>query len=249
MHDRARELEVFVINLPKAGERRESIGRRLGELGVRYSFFEAIDGSALSAREIDDVCDMRAIRHRLGRDMSKGEIGCAMSHRSIYRRMIGDSIERAVVLEDDIIIDEAFPKVLAALAERRPRREVVKLDNSLEREGLCSLWSNEAFVGPYRIRKPATRQMMAWGYFIDLEAARAIMDRWPKISFCADNWDRLEAAATIRAIRPAVVHEGRGQPSDIEADRSSEIGKTRITWAATKRAAYLAGTFLKILLP
>ena len=134
MNDRSQGLEVFVINLPRAGERRESMGRRLGELGVHFSFFEATDGRELSASAAADACDLGAIRRNLGRDMSRGEIGCAMSHRSVYRKMIEDSIPRAVVLEDDIVIDDAFPAALTALAKRPVRREIVKLDNSLESE-------------------------------------------------------------------------------------------------------------------
>lgn len=73
-----------------------------------WSFFDAVNGWALSREETEARYDQAATIREMGRPLSPGEIGCALSHAGIYRLMAERGIERALVLEDDVVIHERF---------------------------------------------------------------------------------------------------------------------------------------------
>jgi glycosyl transferase family 25 len=60
------------------------------------------------------VLDADAVERNKGRPMTKGEIGCYVSHFSIWQQMADQGIAQCIVLEDDTIVDWAFLARLAA---------------------------------------------------------------------------------------------------------------------------------------
>ena len=38
--------------------------------------------------------------------MNKGEIGCALSHINLYKKIVSDKLSYAIILEDDVEFDE-----------------------------------------------------------------------------------------------------------------------------------------------
>jgi glycosyl transferase family 25 len=72
---------------------------RLNALGLQFEFVYGIKGNQLTPNEIDDGYDDNKAKRYLGRSMTKGEIGCALSHKLIYKRMIHEKIKRAIILE------------------------------------------------------------------------------------------------------------------------------------------------------
>jgi GR25 family glycosyltransferase involved in LPS biosynthesis len=40
--------------------------------------------------------------------MTKGGIGCALSHYNVYKKIVKDKIKKCLILEDDIIINTNF---------------------------------------------------------------------------------------------------------------------------------------------
>ena len=103
----AMNVPIFVISLP-GSPRRETMTRQMARWGGRWSFVDAVDGRTLSAEELNRVYDEKRTLRRIGRPMSKGEIGTALSHASIYRRMEEEGIPRALILEDDAVLSSAF---------------------------------------------------------------------------------------------------------------------------------------------
>lgn len=93
-------IPVFVISLQRCPERREYTQRKLNGLGIPFQFIEAVDGDLLSGRNFKAET-ARAYFKSESRFLLKGEIGCALSHLGIYRRMLDENIETACVLEDD----------------------------------------------------------------------------------------------------------------------------------------------------
>src|SRR3984957_7733491 len=107
---------VFVINLEKSADRRADMYARLEPLHIDYSFFKAVNGHAL---DIDTLPAYDKTRRRLffGRDLTKGEIGCLLSHKAVYQHMVDNNINRAIVLEDDVSIEPDFPQVIREIMQ------------------------------------------------------------------------------------------------------------------------------------
>jgi glycosyl transferase family 25 len=104
--------QIFVISLKRSQERRESISKQLDELGFKFEFVDAVDGRNLNDVQLSKY-SAKASMMASGRELSPAEIGCALSHLGIYHKIMDEGIERAIIFEDDSVIKEDFPAILA----------------------------------------------------------------------------------------------------------------------------------------
>lgn len=101
-------MKIYIINLKRRPDRRESILSQFEKLGItNFEFVDAVDGQLVNP----DVEANRKLMDRFACKMSNNEIACAMSHRLVYQKMI-ESGERGIVLEDDAIIDDSFADII-----------------------------------------------------------------------------------------------------------------------------------------
>jgi len=78
---------------------------------LNFEFVDAVDGRALTNDQLSKYSSEASIR-ACGRELSPGEIGCALSHLGIYHKIVDDGFEEAVIFEDDSIINEDFLPIL-----------------------------------------------------------------------------------------------------------------------------------------
>jgi glycosyl transferase family 25 len=104
-------MRTLVINLARSKDRRQVIQARLEELGVSFDFYPAVDGKSLTAQQ-KSLYSSRAAFGQIGREMHPNEIGCILSHIGIWQLLAGSSDDHAVVIEDDMLIDEDFPDLV-----------------------------------------------------------------------------------------------------------------------------------------
>ncbi|MCH9664639.1 MAG: glycosyltransferase family 25 protein [Gammaproteobacteria bacterium] len=102
---------VYVISLPWAKQRRDRISAQLESLGIKYEIVDAIDGNFLSPYDL--------LRHKMhliskfkSRLLTPGEQGATLSHHKIYELMIKRNDKHALILEDDVLIDEKIKLLL-----------------------------------------------------------------------------------------------------------------------------------------
>lgn len=119
--------------------------------------------------------------------MTKGEIGCALSHLKIYQKIVDENIPYALILEDDAIFDAEFPKYLKEIENflsQKPNFELVCLmyqgDKYLKNLNLktnkrISLYKMRAGTGTY-------------GYVITKAAAKKLLNSNTPVILEADCW-------------------------------------------------------------
>ncbi len=113
------QIDLFVINLKRSRERRDRMEDRLGSLGLKHTFIEAVDGNELSDQ---DILEIQAKASSLQKKwpnrgpVLRGEIGCALSHLKVYEKVVNENLDYACILEDDVCID--FPRVLRYILEK-----------------------------------------------------------------------------------------------------------------------------------
>lgn len=90
--------EVCVINLDRSPDRLAAIKDRLEALGVKFHRISAVDGKTLSPEELLRSCEPSCAKFA-----TKGAIGCALSHRKVWRRMVKRHLQQVLVLEDDAV--------------------------------------------------------------------------------------------------------------------------------------------------
>ncbi|XP_075229791.1 glycosyltransferase 25 family member [Lycorma delicatula] len=112
---------VYMINLLRRPERRQRMVDCFHVLGVDAKIVDAIDGQLLA----DD--DLKKLNIHLmegytdpyhKRPMKRGEIGCFLSHYSVWKEVLEDDLNNVIVLEDDVRFEPFFrQKVYSLLAE------------------------------------------------------------------------------------------------------------------------------------
>lgn len=116
--------EIYMINLKRRPERRMKMEATMKELGLDFTYFEAVDGKTLT----DDVLIEKGITlmpeyadpyHK--RAMTMGEIGCFLSHYTIWQRIVELNQEYVLVLEDDIRFEAYFAERSEQLLQEAKR--------------------------------------------------------------------------------------------------------------------------------
>ena len=200
-------MRIFVINLEKDVERMKRVSARLEELGVAYERFPAIYVKGMRVEEKNKYCCRFRWRCANGRRMLDGELGCALSHMSIYRKMLTEGIDKACILEDDVVLDERFADVLGGLESAcdEVRPSVYLLCNHMEPpEGQVG----DEFVG-YLTEKgcnkfhiePCGWEVFSEGYVINASAAKSILAQNDPVIVPADAWCRWQDNGAIRLYR------------------------------------------------
>lgn len=212
-------MKVFLINLNKNPERLAAADSQLRRVGVDYERFPAVYGKALTVEE-----RRRSVRRfrgwcAMGRRLMDGEVGCALSHIGIYRRMVEENVPCAMILEDDCKLAEAFPEALRVVDGW--------MDSTKPQVVLLTHHQGNVPNGEDGVIHEICGEMFTEGYAITLEGARALLAaNWPVITV-ADSWNRWVRQGDIRLYKyaPAVVSQDweRFTESDI-----NEAGRLRV---------------------
>ncbi len=205
---------LYVINLAVCTERRRRMEERLRPLQAEFDirFFAAVDGRALSADALArDYDEARAIR-TLDRPLTSGEVGCALSHKSVYKDLLTAGHRCAVILEDDVVLDADFPDVF--------RRVQSWLLCGCPRIALFT-WAAK-YVGwgrrltPGRNVHPVWSAALASGYAVNAAAAAALDDYQTPIRNVADCWTDVlrDGVAEMRCVVPYNISAAAAGPAD-----------------------------------
>lgn len=97
----------LLINLDRSVNRFKSMTDQLSRLGVNFSRISAVDGNKLTNDQISRITYPLShfeSKFRFTRELTKGEIGCFLSHRNCWLKLIESDFEFALIMEDDIKI-------------------------------------------------------------------------------------------------------------------------------------------------
>lgn len=94
----------YIINAVGSTERRQSIIETFRRQGLEPRFFTAIMGKELSIEERRKYDGSYGL-------LDPGELGCALSHLSIYQELLDSSEPYMYIFEDDIQLIDGFTKI------------------------------------------------------------------------------------------------------------------------------------------
>ena len=89
-------IPVFVLSLPDCHDRRARVSAALDGLGLPFEFVDAVDGRRGLPPEYESQID-RPLAQKKGGILSDAEFACALSHINIYRRIVSENIDYALV--------------------------------------------------------------------------------------------------------------------------------------------------------
>ncbi|KAM9067583.1 inactive glycosyltransferase 25 family member 3 [Sarcophilus harrisii] len=172
--------EVFVISLARRPERRERMLSSLWEMEIAGRVLEAVDGRALNSSSIKSLgVDLLPGYYDpySGRTLTKGEVGCFLSHYSIWEEMVTRGLERVVVFEDDVRFESGFRQRLERLMEEVAQEQLQWDLIYLGRKQVT--WEEEPAVEGVRHLVVANYSYWTLAYALSLSGARKLLEAQP----------------------------------------------------------------------
>ncbi|EMI5492228.1 glycosyltransferase family 25 protein [Providencia stuartii] len=205
-------MNTFIINLPECTERRMVMQSQLEKTHLSYEIINAVRGTGLSNKEIQSlVYDYPNCK------LTKGEIGCALSHLSVYKIMIEKNISHALVLEDDTIIPVDIADTL---------NKIKKIDNQ-KKANVYLLSRVHSYIENKKLKSNIYSAYNALGthaYVINRKAAENMILAQTPIFYEADMWwyFNLFKYINLYCYIPHVIalNEQSNNDSSLESERS-----------------------------
>jgi glycosyl transferase, family 25 len=202
-------MHAYVINLARSPDRRAEITTNLDRYAIDYEIVNAIDAQDF---ELTDPHAAGKVSATFYDKFRPGEAGCALSHMSVYRKILADGLHWALVLEDDIIAPPELSAIADAVAGYMEGAEVALLNFDSEgvvqvrKVGAIDLPATRQLVVPVHARQPES----AAAYVITREACARMTERAFPIQTKADDWAHFIRIGTIdrlRCVVPLVVRK------------------------------------------
>ena len=243
--------QVFIVSLDRAADRRAYMRNLIARLGLEANFVSAVDGRNLTAAQRACYSSPHA-RRVYGCDMTDGEIACYLSHLQVYRRMVEQGIETALILEDDITCVANLKSVvedvmrLSAPAWQVMRLQSTKQSVSMpdEARGYGKLVGKAGGREVFRIR---TSVLGGCAYLIRSTAAAAMLARSRRIEMPIDQTlDRYwENGIVPYVVRPMPVWHDDRFPSEIGERGRRLAPRSPSSIVLQRRAQRLVDSFNK----
>lgn len=202
--------------------------QQLEKLGIEFEFLDAFYGADYYNDEQYFVREP-SIKYEK-RLMSPGEIGCALSHQAIYRKMLDENIPYALIFEDDAVISPDILKVLPELEKHIKPNQLITLAKCdlTYRKNKIHLYGDFFISKPYMIKYGSMAQTP--GYIITKEAAKTILSINFPVYIPADSWGRYRKIIDFRGITPTqtIVHQNMDFESSIISGTRNTISRSTV---------------------
>uniref|UniRef100_A0A8C8BPZ5 Glycosyl transferase family 25 domain-containing protein n=1 Tax=Oncorhynchus tshawytscha TaxID=74940 RepID=A0A8C8BPZ5_ONCTS len=110
--------EIFLINLKRRLDRRQRMLSTMTSLGLQATLTDAVDGKALNTSQLQALGIEMIPGYQdpySGRVLTRGEIGCFLSHHSTW--LVERGLSKVLVLEDDVRFEPRFKRRMMTIME------------------------------------------------------------------------------------------------------------------------------------
>ncbi|MEX0447617.1 glycosyltransferase family 25 protein [Xenorhabdus sp. SGI246] len=194
-------MKIFVINLKSESERRLAMQQQADRLNLNIEFIDAVYGSDLSDTYLSEI-----VYDYPGCKLTKGEIGCSLSHLLIYKKIVDENIQHALILEDDAILSQDLKNAL----------NEIKLIDCVRKPNVFLLSPPESYIKNIKLksRKYDIHYIYeasgAYGYVINNKSARQLIRRMSPLKWECDMWGvfRMQRIVNVYCLLPSMVFNG-----------------------------------------
>ncbi len=106
---------IYVINLEKDVQRKDSMKSRLSQFGIDPIFINGVYGKKLTENEKYAECTRFCAKF-----CTNGAIGCALSHKKAWTRVIENGDQDAIIMEDDVVLHPDHRAILSRVLTKLP---------------------------------------------------------------------------------------------------------------------------------
>lgn len=197
-------MQIFVINLENDHARRDWISQQFDKLGIPFEFYQGVDGRALTPADLATSYDAKWARRHIGKSMSPGEIGCALSHIGVYQEIVRRQLPYALVLEDDATLPHDLAEVMEAI------KPLISANQPEVILGSCGSKVKVSppvkLAGKYQLHE-CSPTGIACAYVVNSIAAKSLASRLHPVRNLADCWKwlHLHRVVNFKLIQPPLI--------------------------------------------
>ncbi|MBE8190397.1 MAG: glycosyltransferase family 25 protein, partial [Candidatus Thioglobus sp.] len=198
-------IPIFIINLKRDTKRRQYMQNLLAKFDLKAKFIEAVDGKLLSTETIKNIYSEKQSIKNINRGMTKGEIACVLSHKSIYEQMILDNLQVALVLEDDAIFDDKLLDFIQQIDDLPKDWELILLaTNHYQARIKHNIWYSKKLKNN-TIRRPVQIRFGTYAYLINNSGAKKMLKHLSQISQPIDRYTGQDKYTNLYIIQNPIV--------------------------------------------
>lgn len=175
--------------------------QHLQHLALSFEFVKAVDGSELPT-EMAKLYSATKSRETIGRELLLGEIGCALSHYKIYRRMLLQGFEAALIIEDDVALSQQLVSVLNCALQSNQDWELLNLITDVDEKVLA----NNSLPAPYAFTSFLETPNRTGAYLLRASGAQKLADAALPVRMAADSLtgDVQGSGLVLRGVFPSL---------------------------------------------
>ena len=231
---------IYIITFAGESMRKTYMAQQMQQLGLDYTFVDAVDGQALTDEKISLEYDAMLARQSEYGELNRGEIGCALSHKKIWQYLAQSPHTGCVILEDDALLASTTPAILSALQKIVKPGDFVCLSQSNIN---AFAWLQKKIVEDYRLVYINQAFIGAVGYYISKEAAQRFLKCIPKIYFPIDFWYQTPGFKGVTAIKAVVPPLIKAMPFDSTIGARGKNNKVTLSTVSLKKHFFLYKKF------
>lgn len=233
-------IKVIVLSL-KNSERREIIIRRLKNVGIeQFEFFDAFDARSMTLVDLNKHFDIKRFSDIYKREPARGEIGCTLSHISIWNKIAKSECDKWIILEDDAILmpwfnvifrANNFPSGLSLLGYSKISMAYGIIANVKHFFKSSTNRKKRKYLYSFG-EKNGDKSGLKWclgtvGYTIEKSTAKILLEKHGIFPyFMTDDFLLHSKYISVNHIRPFMVYEDfKCLKSSIETERSEKMEK------------------------
>lgn len=139
--------KTFVINLDSSKTRWQACQKQLENIQdnntknnkLQVERISAVDGKILSWAELNRHFDTQLNKLQYHKTLTAGEIGCYLSHRKTWAKIVEENLDFALVLEDDFVLNGQLAQMLSTVPTIKQSWHCIKLaEYPIKRKELSS---------------------------------------------------------------------------------------------------------------
>jgi glycosyl transferase, family 25 len=98
--------KCFIIHLERAVKRKKTVESIKSAIKFKTEIIDAVDGNVLTSQQISKYLKYKNLhKPNYPFTLNNGEIGCFLSHRAAWKKIVAEKLEAGFIIEDDIKID------------------------------------------------------------------------------------------------------------------------------------------------
>jgi len=170
-------VKTLIIHLTRASDRRKQVDLLKEQSRTPAEVIDAVDGETLAAETIQSVYHRSLHKPHYPFELRIAEIACFLSHRKCWQAIVDRNLDAALILEDDVELDESvfFPALELAVQNYSPDK-YVRFPQKQREDAASTL----ATTPTHRMIIPKVTNVGMQGQLVGKGAAKTLLEKTRK---------------------------------------------------------------------